>query len=422
MNELKKVTQVLLSGALVLGMLPFTGNANAAAPSFKDVPASHWAKASIDAAVSKGYFKGYSDGTFKPGATVTRAEFAALLSRVSKATPELEQANVFRDLTGHWSEGEVNRAVSLGFLNASDYPNGFKPSTALTREEMAKWLSSGLAAQNEDFKQALKDTDTENMLVPVAEFYKGGLKKSAYPYVSVVLGTGLMAGYPDGTFGPGKTTTRAEAAVILSRYQQVQESKADSYRDLNEMREVGLTGTNLTSATPFVYSKYENANYLNRFDLITEKPFSLRNNLGEMIIHRMIVADALTSSTVKNMYGRMFIDKDFDRFIDEDRYMVFMEVTVTPNGDNLNNLALANSTGNSLTSGGASNFTSGVVKKYGIINLPRVDYVKSGFFKKGVSRRYWMAHSINRYYSQDVTLNGASIRVGNSLTSFYIPN
>lgn len=231
-----------------------------------------------------------------------------------------------------------------------------------------------------------------------------------------------MAGYPDGTFGPGKTTTRAEAAVILSRYAQVQESKADTYKDLNEMREVGLTGTNLTSATPFVYSKYENANYLNTFDLITEKPFSLRNNLGEMIVHRMIIADAPTSSTVRNMYGKMFIDKDFDRFIDEDRYMVFMEVTVTPNGDNLSNLALANSTGYRLTSGAASNFTSGAVNKYGIINLPRVDYVKSGFFKKGVSRRYWMAQSINRYRSEDVTLNGSSIRVGNSLTSFYIPN
>ncbi|WP_145153964.1 S-layer homology domain-containing protein [Paenibacillus xylanexedens] len=418
---MKKVTQLILSGALVFGMYPFTGNTSqAAVTSFKDVPTTHWAKASIDAAVAKGYFKGYSDGTFKPGATVTRAEFAALLARVAKGTPETEQTNVFKDLTGHWSEAEVNRAVSFGFLKPSDYPNGFKPGTALTREEMAKWLSSGLAAQDEDYKQALKDT--ENTLVPVAEYYKGGLKKAAYPYVSVVLGTGLMGGYPDGTFGPGKTTTRAEAAVILSRYEQVQESKATSYRDLNEMREVGLTGTNLTSATPFVYSKYENANYLNSFDLITEKPFSLRNNLGEMIVHRMIIADALTSSTVKNMYGKMFIDKDFDRFIDEDRYMVFMEVTVTPNGNNLSNLALANSTGYRLTSGAASNFTSGAVKKYGIINLPRVDYVKSGFFKKGVSKRYWMAQSINRYRSEDVTLNGSTIRVGNSLTSFYIPD
>ncbi|WP_243391375.1 S-layer homology domain-containing protein [Paenibacillus sp. GM1FR] len=36
------------------------------------------------------------------------------------------------------SEEEVNDAVSLDFLKPSDYPNGFKPSTTLTREEMAK--------------------------------------------------------------------------------------------------------------------------------------------------------------------------------------------------------------------------------------------------------------------------------------------
>ncbi|WP_308723051.1 S-layer homology domain-containing protein [Paenibacillus polysaccharolyticus] len=417
---MKKVTQLLLSSALVLGMLPFAGSATAATTSFKDVPASHWAKASIDAAVSKGYFKGYSDGTFKPGATVTRAEFAALLSRVSKGTPELEQANVFRDLTGHWSEGEVNRAVSLGFLKVSDYPNGFKPSTALTREEMAKWLSSGLAAQNEDFKQALKDTDTANTLVPVAEFYKGGLKKAAYPYVSVVLGTGLMAGYPDGTFGPGKTTTRAEAAVILSRYQQVQESKADSYRDLNEMREVGLTGTNLTSATPYVYGKMYGTDIVASFDKITEKPFKLRNNLGTMTIHRMIVADALSKTNVKNLYGKMFIDKDYSTQVIDEYYEVFVEATVTPNGDNLSTLAFLNATGNHLTSG--FSFSSGAVEKYSISNLPRKEFVKDGVFQKGITKRFWMITKMNRNLGGPSSGRGGIITVGKDVTSFHLPS
>ncbi|WP_426333405.1 S-layer homology domain-containing protein [Paenibacillus silvae] len=415
---MKKVTQVLLSGALVLGMLPFTGNANAAAPSFKDVPASHWAKASIDAAVSKGYFKGYSDGTFKPGATVTRAEFAALLSRVSKATPELEQANVFRDLTGHWSEAEVNRAVSLGFLKASDYPNGFKPSTALTREEMAKWLSSGLAAQNEDFKQALKDTDTANTLVPVAEFYKGGLKKAAYPYVSVVLGTGLMAGYPDGTFGPGKTTTRAEAAVILSRYQQVQESKADSYRDLNEMREVGLTGTNLTSATPYVFLKSEDG-VISSFDRIVGKTVKFRNNLGTLTPHRMIVTDAKSKTDIGNLYGKMFIDESYG-FMNHDYYDVFMEVTVTPSGDNLRNLIFHQEIANIFTT--VSNFNSGKVKTFGITNLPIKEYVNSGFFKKEVPRTFWMKFLLKRSTegSSNETWKSFSIDK-NTSTSFSLP-
>ncbi|WP_397352058.1 S-layer homology domain-containing protein [Paenibacillus xylanexedens] len=418
MNDLKKVTQLILSGALVFGMFPFTGNTSqAAVASFKDVPTSHWAKASIDAAVAKGYFKGYSDGTFKPGATVTRAEFAVLLARVAKGTQGTEKTNVFKDLTGHWSEVEVNRAVSFGFLKSSDYPNGFKPGTALTREEMAKWLSSGLAAQDEDYKQALKDT--ENTLVPVAEYYKGGLKKAAYPYVSVVLGTGLMSGYPDGTFGPGKTTTRAEAAVILSRYEQVQKSKATSYRDLNEMREVGLTGTNLISATPYVYSKMYGTNIVNSFDRITEKPFKLRNNMGTMTIHRMVVADAHTKKDIKNVYGKMFIDKEYTHPVRENYYDVFVEATVTPNGDNLNTLAFLNLTGNSLTSG--YSFSSGTVESYGIPNLPEKEYVKDGVFKKGITKRFWMLARLNRAPGGPIGSDGGYIMVGKDMASFGFP-
>lgn len=392
MKDLKKVTQLILSGALVFGMFPFAGNTSqAAVTSFKDVPTSHWAKASIDAAVAKGYFKGYSDGTFKPGATVTRAEFAALLARVSKGTLETEQANAFKDLTGHWSETEVNRAVSLGFLKTSDYPNGFKSSTVLTREEMAKWLSSGLAAQNEDYKQALKDT--ENTLVPVAEFYKGGLKKASYSYVSVVLGTGLMSGYPDGTFGPGKTTTRAEAAVILSRYDQVQESKADSYRDLNEMREVGLTGSNLTTATPYEYFTREDGTE-ESFDRVIGKKVNLRNNLGTITAHRMIVADAQSKTTIRNLYGKLFIDKNYSNPIDEQYYEAFMEVTVTPSGNNLRNLAFVQAVGGIFRT--ISNFSSGTTEKYGISNLPVDEYVDSGFFIEGVPRTFWMNFLLRR--------------------------
>ncbi|WYU94540.1 S-layer homology domain-containing protein [Paenibacillus sp. FSL H8-0280] len=412
---MKKVTQLILSGALVIGMFPFTANTSqAAVTSFKDVSTSHWAKASIDAAVAKGYFKGYSDGTFKPGATVTRAEFAALLARVAKGTPETEQANVFKDLTGHWSQKEVDRAVSLGFINVKDYSNGFKPGTALTREEMAKWISSGLAAQNDDYKQALKDT--ENTLVPVAEFYKGGLKKALYPYVSIVLGTGLMSGYPDGTFGPGKTTTRAEAAVILSRYDQVQESKADSYRDLNEMREVGLTGSNLTTASLYEYFTREDGTP-ESFDRVIGKKVKLRNNLGTITAHRMIVADAQSKTAIRNLYGKLFIDEKYSNPIREPYYEVFMEVTVTPNGNNLRNLAFVQAVGDIFTT--VSNFNSGTTGKYGISNLPVEEYVDSGFFKQGVPRTFWMNFLLDRSAGTSVSQSMVAFVVDKDTSTFF---
>lgn len=408
-----------MATAVSIGLLLSPLEMNAVGSSqFKDVPATHWAKSAIDTAVKKGYFKGYSDNTFRPNATITRAEFAAILSRLSKNEVKEKQVD-FQDINGHWAESAIKQAVGMGFINTKDYSK-FQPGKAMTRREMAKWMASGLAANDTDYQKAIEDTSTESALVPVAEFYKGGLSKTDYPYVSVALGTGLMAGYSDGTFGPGKTTTRAEAAVILSRFNLIQEKKATSFKDLNEMREVGLTGTNLTSATSHIYGINSSKEDLASFEKVIEKPFSMISNRGEMTIHRMIIADAISSSAVKNIYGQMFIDNQYNIPISSSKYEVFLEVTVVPHIDNLNNLSFANSTVNTLTNG--SSFDSGSVKKYGLVNLPQVDFVDSGFFKKDVSRRFWMRGSINRGWIKETIKNGASIIVGKDRTRFYIPN
>ncbi|MGG1880717.1 S-layer homology domain-containing protein, partial [Paenibacillus cisolokensis] len=143
---------ILLSVCGVVDVQPAS-----AASSFKDVPADHWARSAIESAVHKGYFKGYSDGTFRPNANITRAEFAALMARVSNNEMEGGQGT-FSDIQGHWAQSAIAQAIGMGFISAQDYPNGFKPGTALTRREMAKWMASGLAAKHEDFKQAVSDT------------------------------------------------------------------------------------------------------------------------------------------------------------------------------------------------------------------------------------------------------------------------
>ena len=51
---------------------------------FKDVSIEHWAYKAIEEAAEKGYMQGYPDGTFRPEEPVTRAEMAAVLSRIKK--------------------------------------------------------------------------------------------------------------------------------------------------------------------------------------------------------------------------------------------------------------------------------------------------------------------------------------------------
>jgi len=100
---LKKFITVLLCGVIgVSSMMISTRLVPAAhASNFSDVPASFWAKEAIDTSVAKGYFKGLPDGTFKPKNSVSRAEFAALMARVSD-NAQIDGKGKFADLKGHW--------------------------------------------------------------------------------------------------------------------------------------------------------------------------------------------------------------------------------------------------------------------------------------------------------------------------------
>lgn len=316
---MKKIISSLFAVATLSVMLsPLMQTTNAT--TFKDVSSSHWAKAAIDEAVSKGYFKGYADGTFKPGAQVTRAEFAVLLDRVS-SNEKAEGKGTFTDLTGNWSEKEVNEAIAKGFLNPSDYPNGFKPATPLTRKEMAKWMSSGLATSSADYKQAL--SDTANTVVPVAEYFKKTMNPSEYPYVSLMMGTGLMSGYADGTFGAGKTTTRAEAAVILVRLANVQKQLADSFVGLKELRAVGTTGTNMEVITPF-------SSGVTSFKNVQGKKANYRYGFGSTSLEYIIFVDTQNWSQKKSIYAPVFVSENENTSWEKDYFRAYVNQKVYP--------------------------------------------------------------------------------------------
>lgn len=316
---MKKVISSLFAVATLSVMLsPLIQTTNAT--TFKDVTSSHWAKAAIDEAVSKGYFKGYADGTFKPGAQVTRAEFAVLLDRVSSNETSAGKGN-FTDLAGNWSEKEVNEAIAKGFLSPADYPNGFKPATPLTRKEMAKWMSSGLATSSADYKQAL--SDTANTVVPVAEYFKKTMSTNEYPYVSLMMGTGLMSGYADGSFGGNKTTTRAEAAVILVRLANVQKQSADSFVGLKELRAVGTTGTNMEVITPF-------SSGVTSFKNVQGKKANYRYGFGSTSLEYIIFVDTQNWSQKKSIYAPVFISDNEKTNWEKDYFRAYVNQKVYP--------------------------------------------------------------------------------------------
>jgi phosphoribosyl-AMP cyclohydrolase len=110
---------------------------------FSDIT-GHWAGASIKQAVTAGIVSGYPDGTFKPSTTVTRAEFAVMLMNTLK--PQGEGATLtFTDTAkiGAWAKKAVAQAVQSGIING--YADGsFRPGAAMTRSEMAAMIANAL--------------------------------------------------------------------------------------------------------------------------------------------------------------------------------------------------------------------------------------------------------------------------------------
>lgn len=168
-------------------------------PVYVDVSEDYWAAGAISLLNETGLVKGYVDGTFKPGQTITRAEAAVIISRALGLTAS--KTTAFSDVaTGHYAYGAIQAVSEAGILTGRE-AGKFSPDGKLTRAETATIL-----------KRAYNLTGETDMTFK-------DLKRThwAYESISVLVANGLVTGYPDNTFGPDNTITRAEFATFLSR-------------------------------------------------------------------------------------------------------------------------------------------------------------------------------------------------------------
>ncbi|GAB1475873.1 hypothetical protein MASR2M70_07050 [Bacillota bacterium] len=132
----KKICGIILSASLCLSLLlPAEGYA---ASSFKDI-GGHWAEQYIETAVAQGIIKGYTDGSFLPDAKVTRAEYISMLNRAlgNTATGSIGFSDVYRDA---WYYNDVAKSVTAGFVAGFD-DGSFKPGANITRQEAAVMMA-----------------------------------------------------------------------------------------------------------------------------------------------------------------------------------------------------------------------------------------------------------------------------------------
>lgn len=101
--------------------------------SYSDVSSNNWFNNAVSTLSNAGIISGYPDGTFKPNAPITRAEFAAIATRFSDAS--YTGRCTFTDVPAdHWAANAIALAQDLGWING--YSDGtFKPNQPITRAE-----------------------------------------------------------------------------------------------------------------------------------------------------------------------------------------------------------------------------------------------------------------------------------------------
>ncbi len=171
-------------------------------PMFNDI-SNHWAKDYIEKLANSGIINGFEDGSFRPDASITRAEFGKILATIFKMSGS--DRNIFTDVSNtDWFYGYVTALAERGIITG--YDGKFAPQRNITRQDMAVMIYRALESAGLANKTAndLTYTDSEDV--------------SDYAVAAVALLTdlGLLTG-SDGCFNPLNTATRAEASAIFSR-------------------------------------------------------------------------------------------------------------------------------------------------------------------------------------------------------------
>lgn len=164
----------------------------------KDIQ-NHWAKAAIEKLLLLGAVSGYPDGTFKPDAKISRAEFVTMLVKAFNLTGGSDQA--FEDTARHWAKDYIATAAASGIVSGYS-EQAFGPDDPITREQMAVMVVKAAKLAPAAGEQSFVDSSS--------------ISAWAKEAVITAVKNGIMNGYPDNTIRPGNEASRGEAASLIA--------------------------------------------------------------------------------------------------------------------------------------------------------------------------------------------------------------
>lgn len=179
---------------------------------FSDVRETDWFYPTVLRLVEKGYIAGYTDGSFKPQNNIRVSEFTKILILALDYKVGVSG--------GYWAEGYINKAKELGIIQDNEFDDYDR---YITRGEMARMI----ALAGESVKE-------KGISLDVPENYKeyaslitdySTLNPDSQDIALKIFVSGIITGFPDGSFGFNKNATRAEACAILMRFLEKDQRK-----------------------------------------------------------------------------------------------------------------------------------------------------------------------------------------------------
>lgn len=203
----------LLSGVLCTSVLLSSQAYAAASADYSDFP-QNWSKDAMEFAVKNNFITGVSEDKIAPKAALTRAQLAAILSRVMKTgAGDVSVLDNFTDADKNaWYAGSMAKAVELNILYGDG--DSIYPDRPVTRQELFAILVRAFAVTGGDESTLASYNDA------------GSISSWAKAAISAMIAQGYASGYEDKTLRPTQQVTREEFAQLLYRMQEFYGSSA----------------------------------------------------------------------------------------------------------------------------------------------------------------------------------------------------
>lgn len=212
----------LLSGVLCTSVLLSSQAYAAASADYSDMP-QNWSKEAMEFAVKNNFITGVGENKIAPKAALTRAQLAAILSRVMQTgAGDVSALDNFTDADKNaWYAGAMAKAVELKIFYGDG--DSIYPDRPVTRQELFTILVRAFSVTGGDESTLASYNDA------------GSISSWAKAAISAMIAQGYAAGYEDKTLRPAQQVTREEFAQLLHRMRE-HYSSSDTSEDKTETK------------------------------------------------------------------------------------------------------------------------------------------------------------------------------------------